>query len=429
MPDKIIEIPNVGRIAFPDSMTPDQINAAAAKLYAEKNPSHPPPDPKHSWVDTAVDWLPTVGGVAGGVIGGIGGTVGGMGVGGVPGAVGGATLGGAAGEAAKQLINDARGKPVPMMGGAALNIAKQGAIQGGSEAAGAGIASVAAPVMKSAGEAIMQSALKPGIRAAVKSVRAGETPAVVKTLLDEGVNVTPRGIEKLNLIIGATNKEIKDAIAGTVFDVNPYKVASRLGDTAKTFAKQVNPDADLSAVGRVGNEFLENYGGKSIPGQLAQDVKAGTYKQLGGKAYTGELKGAEVESQKSLARGLKEEIEAEFGDTLTGLKGKLGLPGGVDIAAGNAREGKALDALEAVARRVAVGGNNNPAGIAVLAVSHPATFLTALMDRSPAVKSLLARGLYSSAGYAARVNPQLVRAAVEAIATASDTPDQPVAGR
>src|SRR6185369_15588865 len=113
MPDKIIEIPNVGRIAFPESMSADEINAAAGKLYREKNPDHPPPDPKHSWIDTAVEWLPTAGGMAGGIIGGIGGTVAGMGVGGVPGAIGGAALGGAAGEAARQVINELRGGKVP----------------------------------------------------------------------------------------------------------------------------------------------------------------------------------------------------------------------------------------------------------------------------------------------------------------------------
>src|SRR4029453_11058693 len=78
MPDKIIEIPNVGRIAFPDTMTADEMNAAATKLYREKNPDQPPPAPAHSWVDTAVDWLPAAGATGGGIIGGIGGAGGGV---------------------------------------------------------------------------------------------------------------------------------------------------------------------------------------------------------------------------------------------------------------------------------------------------------------------------------------------------------------
>ncbi len=415
IPDKVIDIPNVGSVAFPGTMSEDDINKAASKLYTDSNAKHPPVDPAHSWVDTAVDWLPTVGGAAGGLIGGIGGTVAGMGVGGVPGAVSGAALGGVAGEGFKQAINAARGKPIPTPTAQAEGLAGQAALQGGAELVGAGVGKL----MKPAGEVLMQSALKPGLRIAIQATRAGEVPAVVKTLLNEGVNVTSRGIEKLNTIISASNKDIKDAIANIPFNVNPYKVASRLGDTAQQFAQQVNPESDLEAVSRVGQQFLEN-NPRMIPGSQAQAMKTGTYKQLGDKAYTGELKGAEVEAQKTLARGLKEEIEAEIGNTLPGIKGKLGLPGGVDISAANAREGGAMAAREALARRVAVGGNANPMGIAGLAISHPITFLTAMMDRSPAVKSLIARGLYSSAGAAAKVNPQLIRTAVQAIASGED---------
>jgi len=68
MPDKVIDIPGVGPIAFPDSMSDDQMNAAAAKLYREANPEHPPVDPKHSWVATARDWLSTAGDVATGAV-------------------------------------------------------------------------------------------------------------------------------------------------------------------------------------------------------------------------------------------------------------------------------------------------------------------------------------------------------------------------
>jgi hypothetical protein len=98
-------------------------------------------EPEKSWADTAIDALPTVGGMAGGLIGGIGGTVGGMGVGGVPGAIGGATLGGAAGEAARQLVGRMVGRESPATPtAAALGIGKEGAIQGVTEAAGGALA-------------------------------------------------------------------------------------------------------------------------------------------------------------------------------------------------------------------------------------------------------------------------------------------------
>src|SRR5215831_10553273 len=38
MPDKIIDIPGVGQVSFPDSMADADIEKAAAKLYADNQP-------------------------------------------------------------------------------------------------------------------------------------------------------------------------------------------------------------------------------------------------------------------------------------------------------------------------------------------------------------------------------------------------------
>lgn len=413
MPDTIVDIPGVGPVAFPDSMSQDEMNAAAARLYQQaqvKAPAAAPSAPGASLVQKAADWLPAAGGVVGGVLGGIGGTAFGMGFGGVPGATGGAALGGAAGEAARQLVDRAIGAPAPSTSAAAATgIAKQAALQGGSELVGAGIGKVAAPVMRGAGQVLMQTALKPGWKAAATAVRSGEVPTVVKTLLDEGVNVTPGGVRKLNTLLDASNQDIKAAVASLPGEVNPFKVTSRLAQTARTFANQVNPTADLRAVSDAGNQFLE-----TVPRPLtmgaAQEMKQGTYRQLE-KKY-GQLGSAEVESQKALARGLKEELAAEAQKQ------------GIDLTGLNAREGQLMEAKNALARRVLTTGNANPAGFAMAATYRPMTFLAALMDRSPLVKSLLARGLYNQAGYAAGVAPQLVRAAVSAVASAPDEEGQ-----
>lgn len=409
MPDTIVEIPGVGPVAFPDSMSQDEMNAAAAKLYqqGQQKTSAPAPAAAPSMIQRVAEWLPTAGGVVGGVLGGVGGTAFGVGFGGVPGAVGGAALGGAAGEATRQLVDRAIGATTPATSTqAAAKMGTQAALQGGSELAGAGLAKVAAPVMTRTSQALMQSALKPGWRAAATAVRSGEVPLVVKTLLDEGVNVTPGGVRKLNTLLDATNSDIKDAIASMPGEINPFKVTANLRDTARTFAQQVNPAADLRAVSQAGTEFLENVPRPlSVP--TAQALKQGTYRQLE-KKY-GQLGSADVESQKALARGLKDEIASEAQKQ------------GIDLTAMNAREGRLIGAKEALARRVLTSGNANPAGFAMVATQRPIAFLTALMDRSPLVKSLLARGLYNQAGYAAGVAPQLVRAAVTAVAS---TPDE-----
>ena len=123
MAEKVIDIPGVGPTAFPDSMSEQEINAAATRAYQDANPGKKQP-PVKSWVDTAVNAIPSVMGTAGAITGGIGGTAFGLGFGGVPGAAGGAALGTATGEAAKQLINRARGAEVPATSGeAAADIA------------------------------------------------------------------------------------------------------------------------------------------------------------------------------------------------------------------------------------------------------------------------------------------------------------------
>jgi hypothetical protein len=303
--------------------------------------------------------------------------------------------------------------------GGAMDAGKDAAIQGGAQAVGPLVGTVAGPVA----ERLMNSALKPGVKLSLKAAASGEAPEVVKTLLKEGVSVTPGGAAKLERIVSATDDEISNAIAGITGQVNPLKVASRLTPTAKAFAQQVNPTSDLEAISKVGQEFLETHP-TDIDLQTAQAIKKGTYKQLPGKAY-GELKGAEIESQKALARGLKEEIEDEVGNSLQGIKGKLGLPGGVNISAANARQGAALQARDALARRLVTSQNHNPMGLASLAVSHPATFLAVLMDRNPGVKSLIARGLWGEAGRALKMSPQVVRLAVQTIATDDSTSETP----
>lgn len=383
-------------------------DALAASVSSPPVPTAPPTS---TWVDTVVNALPWLAGAAGGVVGGVGGTVAGFGVGGVPGAAAGAAVGGAGGEALKQNINTLRGKPMASPMAAAAQIGRQAAIQGGSELAGQGLAkgvSLAAPIL-------MQSAVKPA-PAMLKDART-TAPKLVQTLLDEGINVTEHGLSKLETLLGATNDVISDLVKNAPGKVLPGDVAQRTVRVADRAMMQVNPTSDVQAVKDVATEFLNHprFSSPTTPAAQAlgaparaarplsvaeaQTMKQGTYQKLAG-SY-GELSSATKEAQKALARGLKEEIAREV----------------PEISALNAREGDLIAGLEAVGRRVALSGNKDPIGFAWVA-HRPMTFLTALMDRSPAVKSMLARGLYVPAGKVAKVDPQLIRVAVSAVASA-----------
>jgi hypothetical protein len=110
----------------------------------------------------------------------------------------------------------------------------------------------------------------------------------------------------------------------------------------------------------------------TMPVQLAQALKQGTYKQLA-KKY-GQLGSADVEAQKAIARGLKEQVAEK-------------VPA---VASLNAEESKMLNVLSVAERRIVMEANKNPMGLALLA-KDPRAWATFLADRSASAKSLLAR--------------------------------------
>lgn len=178
-------------------------------------------------------------------------------------------------------------------------------------AKGAGVVSDAAgraALLGRSPEAAYESALKPST-----TIPEGRRAALVQTGLQEGIPVSKAGIDLLNSKISDLSDSITNKInagAGNGVTVNPYKVTSRLNQTASRFSNQVNPEADLGAISDAGNEFLRN-NPQPIPADQAQAMKQGTYAQLGDKAY-GEMSTATKEAQKALARAIKEELASQI---------------------------------------------------------------------------------------------------------------------
>ena len=187
--------------------------------------------------------------------------------------------------------------------GIGLNLSTPAIIKGAGD-----LAEAAIPKGLAASKAaeLYQSALKPSTTA---------NPAKLAGAIKEGLNseipVSPTGLEKLSDLMDDTNQKIAAVVASDpTKTVNKFNVASRLGGTMNRFANQANPEADLNAVANSGNEFLRNQP-TDIPAVDAQKIKQGTYAVQSNRAY-GELSSAAVESQKALARGLKEELAAQF---------------------------------------------------------------------------------------------------------------------
>jgi hypothetical protein len=138
------------------------------------------------------------------------------------------------------------------------------------------------------------------------------------------------------------------------------------------------------------DDFMQHptYPGQTLPIQAAQELKKGTYKTLS-KKY-GQLGSAEVEAQKGLARGLKDEIANAIPE-ISGL---------------NAQEAKLITTLNVAERRALMELNKNPMGLAAL-TTDPRAWAAFMADRSSAFKALAARMLNTSVNKAQSMAPSL----------------------
>lgn len=240
-------------------------------------------------------------------------------------------------------------------------------------------------------EAAYETALKPP----PASVSAADRAQMVQTGLKNSIPVSKGGLEKLGDLINDF-----DAKRQAVIDADPTRTISTVGavrnlDAVRArFANQVTPQPDMAEIDSVQSNFLNNpkiapQGAGPSPGSLtaaeAQAMKTGTYRALGNKSY-GEVKGASIEAQKALARGLKDELANAFPE-LQNL---------------NAAESKLLDLEPVLERAVNRIGNHQAFGIGTplmgagmkaatgsnLAAAAAATY-KAIVD-NPIVKSRLA---------------------------------------
>jgi len=312
-------------------------------------------------------------------------------------AIGFAGLMGAGGASAGLLAHDVANADTPGNIPTPMESAKQIGEQGLASASGEGVGRGVNALASAASQRLMQSAVKPS-KALLDQYRT-TAPDLVKTFLDNGINVTESGLSKLQSLLDATNGQIRDAIRSSSAEIDPKLVAARVLPVAARQAQQVNPTAPLEAVGNSVSDFLQLGGSASrgmIPVQEAQAMKTGTYQAL--KNSYGEMSSASKEAQKALARGLKEEIAIQV----------------PEVSALNAQDSALMAATDAASRRVPVAGNRDPVGFAW--VTHkPLTFLSALVDRSPMVKSLLARGMYQMASQVSGVAPEVLQAAMNAL--------------
>lgn len=281
-------------------------------------------------------------------------------------------------------------------------------------------------------ERLYGSALKPP-----PSMPHAERQAIIQTGLREGIKLGPDVVDEVQGRIHAINKKIATEIearsnAGATAD--PRVVAGYTDRSKARFTNQVNPDADLAAIGGAKEEFLrsqsveapytkvrpgfeeaegtlvpEGHGVTMVPTDIplakAQQIKQGTYAKL--KDSYGEQASAAREAQKDMARGLKDEIVKAFPE-ISGL---------------NQKESAYLALEASLERFVGREGNKHLIGIgtpiaagAIHAMGAPVVPLTLLKSalEMPEIKSRIAIALARSAK-----NPQEWSAGVGTVLPAS----------
>ena len=261
-----------------------------------------------------------------------------------------------------------------------------------------------APGLAENAQSLYRSALKPST-----AIAPTEADSLVNFGLENGIPVSKGGLAKLSKLISDHANEVNQRIMqGTAAGatVDPVAAADRgIAPVRSRFANQLDNAADLSAIDATKQRFLEQhstpaqsgttlYGANGQPMQVgAQPARPipipadealskvrGTYQKL--KGQYGELKGSEIEAQKGLARGIKEELQAQF----------------PELKALTEKQWKALQLEPELERAINRHANAEPVGIlptmAMHASGHPliAGVLAKLVS-NPAVRARLAMGL------------------------------------
>ena len=117
-------------------------------------------------------------------------------------------LGKPMGQVIEEAPYDIGGKVTDVTGSPGLGYAANVVAQSVPMLIGGQGAKAAAPALEAGAKSLMHSALKPSIRA----LKNGDAAKAISTMLDEGINATKGGVEKLRGKISELNDQIVQAI-------------------------------------------------------------------------------------------------------------------------------------------------------------------------------------------------------------------------
>lgn len=219
-------------------------------------------------------------------------------------------------------------------------------------------------------EKLMQSALKPD----KKQRDTGQAKIAATVMLENDIPVSSSGVKILKDKVDDLNEKITSTVSGSEIPVNKSQVLSVFSDLRKKYSKQGLPKKDLDAINAAEQEFIKSHP-DILTAEDASRIKSGTYQAIGERAY-GEEKSINVEIQKAIARGLKEQVEKVD----------------INVKPLNAEQQKLLQTLKVLEPRVLAEGNKDVIGIAQ-ANPNPSSITSVFLEKA-FPKSLIAKYLY-----------------------------------
>jgi hypothetical protein len=228
-------------------------------------------------------------------------------------------LGGATGEALRQLVNRARGAEAPATPlAAAKAIGTEGAVQGATEVAGAGLGGVA----KVAGKALVENAVRP----TMSLVR--EFPDVINTIVKERLPVgrslpgVAKGSEQALAKLGQASQSVRALLEKAGADGVTFQashIAQPVLQLVDDIAKQPLGEAQERQLADMLDEFLVRHKGPLTPADVKQ-LKASA-QAIAKPVYRAVEKGFPVTAEQSLnarfnaavGTGAKESLETIAG--------------------------------------------------------------------------------------------------------------------
>ena len=238
---------------------------------------------------------------------------------------------------------------------------------------------------KAVGRALMQSAIKPTIG----DLQKGKAQRAIDFMLKEGVNPTEGGVAALRQEGIAIAKQVEDVLKNSNAMVTTAETQNRLLKLAGELEGGTLGVQRSKEVMGILKSFLNhpnvarNAGNMTV--QDAQKMKQLNYKELDDAAYgLGVKPAAEAQALKVATNELKKGIEKVA-------------PEVKDL---NARGSEIWNAIKVAERRSLIEGNKNPSplGASFAMASHnPSLTLGMWLNSSAWGKSMLARGVYSSA--------------------------------